>query len=254
MRMPFKGPCRRVSAWVVAVLVVVASVTVGRTVLLRAAAAFLVVEDPLQPAAAIVVLGGGTPFRALEAAALYRAGWAPRVVLTRPADDQKQRALHSLGISSTEEWEVNRAVLLRVGVPASAIDVVSDQVGDTLEELRTVHRAMGGEFARIILVTSKVHTRRVRLIWQRLGAPRPAAILRAARLDAFEPTDWWSERASAQAVLHEYLGIANYVLGSPVARRGDVPPAVDGDHLNALPASVFRRPASHIVLQAPLRW
>ena len=36
------------------------------------AGAWLVVEDPLQPARAIVVLGGKVPFRAMEAAKLYK--------------------------------------------------------------------------------------------------------------------------------------------------------------------------------------
>src|SRR5713226_9786570 len=49
--------------------------------LLRLVGAFLVVEGELEPAAAIVVLGGTVPFRALAAADIYRAGWAPTVVL-----------------------------------------------------------------------------------------------------------------------------------------------------------------------------
>src|SRR6059058_6253137 len=44
----------------------------------------LVVADPLPPSTdAIVVLAGSIPTRVLEAADLYRAGLAPRVVVTR---------------------------------------------------------------------------------------------------------------------------------------------------------------------------
>ena len=53
--------------------------------ILREVASFLITEDSLEPAAAIVVFGGHLPFREMEAARLYRAGWAPEVVIVRGA-------------------------------------------------------------------------------------------------------------------------------------------------------------------------
>ena len=47
---------------------------------------WLVVEDPLERANAIVVLGGHVPFRAMEAAAIYGAGWAPEVWLSQAVE------------------------------------------------------------------------------------------------------------------------------------------------------------------------
>ena len=44
---------------------------------------WLIVEDPLDKAQAIVVLSGGMPKRAKEAARLYNADYAPQVWLTR---------------------------------------------------------------------------------------------------------------------------------------------------------------------------
>src|SRR5712692_382261 len=44
---------------------------------------WLVVEDRLEPARAVVVLGGQVPFRAMEAARIYQRGLAPEVWLTR---------------------------------------------------------------------------------------------------------------------------------------------------------------------------
>src|SRR6476620_7122915 len=43
---------------------------------------FLVARDELQPADAIVVLAGNSPYRAQHAAELYRAGWAPKVLIS----------------------------------------------------------------------------------------------------------------------------------------------------------------------------
>ena len=55
--------------------------------------AWLVVEDPLAPARAVVALGGEVPFRAMEAASIYRQGWASEVWLTRPPQDAGDVAL-----------------------------------------------------------------------------------------------------------------------------------------------------------------
>src|SRR5271168_3297338 len=47
---------------------------------------WLVVEDPLEKAQAIVVLSGDMPLRASEAAKLYREGYAPSVWLTHSTE------------------------------------------------------------------------------------------------------------------------------------------------------------------------
>src|SRR5207244_1097620 len=86
---------------------------------------WLVVADPLEPAAAIVVLGGHAPFRAMEAAALYRQHWAPAVWLTRPVQPSEAAAFRALGMEPGGEEAINREVLARLGVPPRAIRVLS---------------------------------------------------------------------------------------------------------------------------------
>ena len=51
---------------------------------------FLVVQDQLQPAAVIIALAGegNPPSREIEAARLYRAGWAPLVLVVRGSDPE----------------------------------------------------------------------------------------------------------------------------------------------------------------------
>ena len=65
--------------------------------ILREIASFLIIEDSLEPAAAIVALGGDPPFREMEAAKLYRAGWAPKVVVILGALWEEQQVLAELG-------------------------------------------------------------------------------------------------------------------------------------------------------------
>src|ERR1044071_2060455 len=114
----------------------------GRVPVLREIAAFLVTEDPLEPAAAIVALAGQTPFREMEAAKLYRDGWAPRVVIVRAEPSEETKELERLGISVGDGWQVSREVLLRLGVPESAIMTPHLEGGGTLEELESVLKAV----------------------------------------------------------------------------------------------------------------
>src|SRR5262249_4225106 len=65
-------------------LIVVLLAVAGTAILLLNIGRWLVVEDPLEKANAIVVLSGRIPMRALEAARLYQSGWAPQVWLTHP--------------------------------------------------------------------------------------------------------------------------------------------------------------------------
>lgn len=209
---------RRAIWWGVGFTLIVIVVAVGHGPFLRAVAAVLVTEDRLEPAAAIVVLAGHTPFREIEAARLYQAGWAPRLVLVKVAEGKEQRMIRSLGISLTDGSEVSREVLLKLGVPASAIVMPKEEVkGGTLEELQVVLRALKPDTARVILVTSKLHTRRARLTWNYLTRGRSPGIVRSTRLDPFDPNHWWQQRGFALAVVREYLGLLNYWVGFPVA-------------------------------------
>jgi len=181
---------------------------------------FLVVEDRLRPAAAIVALGGVPPFREMEAARLYRAGWAPKVIVIPGALREEQRALSATGIRVPESWEISREVLLNKGVPSSAIIVPNGRAEGTLEELKLAFNTIGPVIQPVILVSSKYHTRRVRLTWGYVTHGDSTAIVRAAEGDPFDPARWWRERRFVSAVVHEYLGLINYYAGFQVGAGG----------------------------------
>ena len=197
-------------------LVGVALVGVAHGPILREIASFLIIEDSLELAAAIVALGGEPPFREMEAARLYRAGWAPQVVIVRGVRREELKAFQDMGIEVAQRWELGREVLIQQGVPASAILVPQDEAEGTLEELQAVYRALGSKDAPVILVTSKYHTRRTLLTWHHVTEGRSRAIVRSASRDPFDPGRWWRERRFVASVVHEYLGLINYYAGFPV--------------------------------------
>jgi uncharacterized SAM-binding protein YcdF (DUF218 family) len=176
---------------------------------------WLVIEDPLEKAQAIVVLSGGMPLRALEAARLYREGYAPKVWLTHSTEPGA--ALEAMQIPYVGEDSYDLRVLMHQGVPEDAIRKLEPPIINTADELTAVSAALEQEKGRtVIIVTSKVHTRRVRILWRRLAAYRGKAIVRAASDDPFEPNRWWRTSRHALDVVRELLGILNAWAGMPL--------------------------------------
>src|ERR1700675_4526767 len=83
---------------------------------------WLVVEDPLVKARAIVVLSGAMPLRAIEAAKLYREGYAPEIWLTHSTEPGE--TLEEMGIPFTGEDYYDTRVLMHEGAPQKAIHSV----------------------------------------------------------------------------------------------------------------------------------
>jgi uncharacterized SAM-binding protein YcdF (DUF218 family) len=184
---------------------------------LRTAGTWLVVEDPLQPARSVVVFGGHVPFRAMEAAAIYHQGWTREVWLTQGGVYAEDVALARLGVERPPEHVYSRQVLLAQGVPSEAIRVLSERNLNTADEVRAVARELqvaGG--GPVIVITSKVHARRVKVLWHALVGRHPEAIVRYAADDPFEPGRWWRNTSDAMSVSHEWFGLLNAWTGFPV--------------------------------------
>ncbi len=176
---------------------------------------WLVVEDLLEKARAIAVLSGRMPLRAIEAAKLYRQGYAPEVWLTRSSEPGE--TLKGMGISFAGEDYYTARVLVHEGVPPGAIHVLEPPVVNTTDEIKVLAAALAAERDRtVILVTTKPHTRRVRLLWRKLAAGQGRAIVRASSDDSFDPKHWWRTTNDALDVLREVLGLVNAWAGLPL--------------------------------------
>ncbi|SRR5713101_5284899 len=188
------------------VLVVVIFFGVGR---------WLVVEDSLVKAKAIVVLSGAMPLRAVEAAKLYGEGYAPEIWLTHSTEPGE--TLEEMGIPFSGEDHYNVLVLIHEGVPPEAIHVLEPPIVNTVDEIKVIAPALvRGKDGVVILVTSKAHTRRVRLLWRRLAPHQGRAIVRAASGDPFDPRHWWRNTSDALDVVREVLGLLNAWAGLPL--------------------------------------
>src|SRR5712692_4646182 len=191
------------------------AVLVLAMVILFGVGRWLVVEDPLVKARAIVVLSGAMPLRAIEAAKLYQQGYAPEIWLTHPTEPGE--TLEGMGIPFAGEDYYNALVLTHEGVPPEAIHVLEPPTVNTVDEIRVVAAACARENkGTVIFVTTKAHTRRVRLLWRRLASGRGRAIVRAASGDPFDPRHWWRNTRDALDVVREVLGLLNAWAGLPL--------------------------------------
>jgi uncharacterized SAM-binding protein YcdF (DUF218 family) len=187
-------------------------------IVFRGVGRWLVREDRLRQADAIVVLSGSMPYRAEGAAEIYREGYAPEVWITRPVSPREE--LSAMGIQFIGEEQYSRDVLIREGVSASAVHILPCEVLNTGEEVREISGEMRSERkSTVIIITSAEHTRRVRALWNRLAIADQQAIVRAAAQDSFDRNRWWRNTHDVYAVVRELLGLTNVWTGlriSPV--------------------------------------
>ncbi len=172
---------------------------------------FLLRSDPLQKADVIVVLGGAFTVRSEEAAALYHQGWSPRILLTRelPPDDFYQ--LKQKGIVLSETIDLSQKILEGLGVPRSQIWRLEVPVDNTDEEVQAAGEFLKGQkVRRIIVVTSKSHSRRACLVFHHYYDNDFQIICHYSFFDPFEPRTWWKRRRDIRDLIFEYQKLAAY--------------------------------------------
>jgi uncharacterized SAM-binding protein YcdF (DUF218 family) len=172
-------------------------------------------EDPLATADVIYVLGGTRIERVAEAGDLYREGWAPLILLSRQVSEPAEIQLRASGLQIPTESEMQRHVLRQMGVPVSAVDeVTAEQVATSneVEELASI--ASTRQWKRVIVVTSKLHTARARLVMRRRLSPLGIEVLmRGSRYDDADIDRWWSNRSDLRFVVFEAQKLLAYAIG-----------------------------------------
>jgi uncharacterized SAM-binding protein YcdF (DUF218 family) len=172
-------------------------------------------EDPLQKVDAIFVLSGTRLERPLEAVDLYQSGYAPLIVLSPGRPEAAEAILRQRGIRYPSEADIARNAMVQLGVPSSAVVATNGYVDNTAQEanlLREMVKAHG--WRRVIIVTSKYHTRRSSFAFRRgLDGTGTEVVMRASRYDPSDPANWWRNRADFRFVTSEWQKLVAYRLG-----------------------------------------
>lgn len=176
---------------------------------------WLVVQDQLVHADVIVILSGSLPERALQAADVYKAGYADQVWISPPISPAEE--LKGMHIPYLGEDFYNEKVLLAKGVPADAIRILERPSANTEEEVREISEDLrSNNFHQAIVVSSKAHTRRVRTIWRKLIGSDPRLVVRFANDDPYDGAHWWRHTHDGLDVVRETLGLLNVWAGFPL--------------------------------------
>lgn len=170
---------------------------------------FLVSDDLPQPADAVVVLLSGVEYfpRLVQAAELYRSGFVRHVVINGNRKTDSLRHLEQKGFEACCPWYENPLrVLSLFGVPREkVIKISAENAFDTLSEAEIVgNQLVRRHIARIMVTTSKYHTRRAGFIWKTLFDGRLSIRTIAAGTDPFDPDAWWREGRQVRWVMAEY--------------------------------------------------
>lgn len=181
------------------------------------AAAWLKRADPPMKADAIVVLAG--PYtRSMYAADLYRAGHAPKVVLSEAVREKIWSQLEELGIRLPSVPEIHRRVLQAKGVPADRVEPLGRPALSTADEALAIAERFGKPGASVIVVTSPSHVMRARLIIERALEERGMqgrGVRVAVCATPYEnfPDEWWRSQDAAREVLLEWVKIGFFMAG-----------------------------------------
>jgi uncharacterized SAM-binding protein YcdF (DUF218 family) len=176
---------------------------------------YLVREDELETADAIFVLAGGAVDRWLESVDLYREQYAKIVVLSPGRTERAETELRARGIRLPTSAQIARDAMIQLGLPPEAVQIMAGNLDNTAQEAEASHElARNAGWRRLIVVTSRYHTRRTRFAFRREFRRSPITVLvRASRHDESDPSRWWRHRADIRFVSSELQKLVLYGMG-----------------------------------------
>jgi uncharacterized SAM-binding protein YcdF (DUF218 family) len=200
---------RRLSAATLSLILLVAGVWLGGEPLLRGAADVWIVSDPITHADAVAVLGGGLEVRPFAAAELYKKGLVAKILVSQVAEEGMSKFLAIPGHS-----ELNRMVLLKLGIPEAAIEMFGKANSSTWDEAAALKGwADQHGVSRIVIPTGIFSARRVRWIFNREFAGSSVQFeISSLEGPGYTRAEWWKTEAGLVAFHNEIIKYLYYRL------------------------------------------
>ena len=198
---------RRLGAIAVSLILLAAGIWLLRVPLLRAAADLWIVSDPVTRANAVAVLGGGLDVRPFAAAELYKQGLVTKIIVSQVAESPLVKNFAIPGHS-----ELNRMLLLKLGIPEAAIETFGHANRSTWDEAAALRDWANQHGASRIVIPAEIFfARRVRWIFNREFAGSSVQF----NILTFEPpiytrAEWWKTEAGLIAFQNEVMKYLYY--------------------------------------------
>ena len=180
-------------------LVLCAALYLMRRPILRFAAESWIIEDALDKADALIILGDDNFYadRATRGAQLFREGRSSVIIVSG------RRLRPNAGIAELMEHD-----LIERGVPRDKIVRFAHDADGTLEEAQGLAGFENGKkWHSFIVVTSSFHTRRTRFIFRHVFPQGMEVRVASARDGDFDPDHWWEKRKSIKELTKEFAGM-----------------------------------------------
>ncbi len=179
----------------------------GRDYLLRGAAELWIISDPVTNGDAVAILGGGLPVRPFAAAELYKKGTVKTVVISRVAEDY----LAKIGLIPGHT-ELNRLLLIRLGVPDNVIETFGSANQSTRDEALALRLwATQNGVSRIVIPTELFAARRVRWMFDREFAGSSVRLeVSAVEAASYSRAEWWRSSEGLIAFQNEFIKYLYY--------------------------------------------
>ena len=194
----------RVSLAIMAVIVAV--LVIGHPIWLGAMGDWLVAREPIRPSDVIVVLAGNSVYRVQQGVALYKAGQAPRLLISN-------EPVRTHGFDST--WlDLRRLGLARLDVPDEAVVPIEQVSGSTFEEAQHSRDIMlRNGWRSAIVVTDPFHTRRALLTFRAVFGPAGLEVIPSpAEGSKYQTEGWWRDPDRGIRVIQEYVKFPYYLV------------------------------------------
>jgi len=150
----------------------------------------------------IFALGGDRGGRADRVLAVYRAGLAPRILLS-------SEGVHRKGRSAYLTWQAQ--YLIGEGIPESVL-LFDRRSGSSREEaINTLQLLQALKLKHVLVVSDPAHMRRLSWIWGKVfaGSGREFTLV-SSEMEDWDTAHWWRTSPSAQFVFSEYIKLAYY--------------------------------------------
>ena len=163
----------------------------------------------------MILLMGTYPERVLQAADLYHAGIADRLIILSE-NMGAYRALEERGAKVIRTTEQARDAAVALGIPDSCITILPGNARSTLDEALSVSEYLRSEnrIDSLILVSSPAHMRRAHMIFKTVLRKSGFNIYigcSPSTYSGFNPEKWWKQKEDIQMVLTELIKTGSFL-------------------------------------------
>ncbi|MDH6373276.1 uncharacterized SAM-binding protein YcdF (DUF218 family) [Paenibacillus sp. PastF-3] len=160
---------------------------------------YLPIHQSPQPSDAIIVLSGGQG-RVEKAAELYKAGYAPYIILSNAKE-----------ITSRSGDMLQTA--LNLGIPQDAIYTENAAESTYQNAEFTLPIMKEHDLQSAIVVSSDFHMRRVKLLYDRVYKKSEIELTYVGSPSGYNAKRWWSDRNSRETTFNEYAKMIGNTFG-----------------------------------------